>query len=144
MTTDTRAATPEEVAALTARLAQAEKVAGYPQLRLALVDMLAGWRYIRQAHGDLYGVGWDRAQSNAEAALGDTPQAEGPGSSAASGATFVFDAIAYAYAASGTTAADAERDRLRAEVATLKEQVATLTARAEQWQRANGGNDEPE
>jgi len=30
------------------------------------------------------------------------------------------------------------------EVAALTEQVATLTARAEQWQRANGGNDEPE
>ena len=38
-------------------------------LREALADMLAGWRYIRQNHGDLYGVGWDRAQQKAEAAL---------------------------------------------------------------------------
>lgn len=35
----------------------------------ALRDMLSGWRYIRASHGDLYGVGWDRAQSKAEAAL---------------------------------------------------------------------------
>lgn len=41
--------------------------------RAALVDLLAGWRYIRQAHGDLYGVGWDRAQGKAEAALGLKP-----------------------------------------------------------------------
>ena len=42
-------------------------------LRTALVDMLAGWRYIRQSHGDLYGVGWDRAQEKAEKALGLRP-----------------------------------------------------------------------
>lgn len=35
----------------------------------ALEDMLSGWRYIRHVHGDLYGVGWDRAQQKAEAAL---------------------------------------------------------------------------
>lgn len=35
----------------------------------ALRDMLSGWRYIRESHGDLYGVGWDRAQNKAEAAL---------------------------------------------------------------------------
>jgi hypothetical protein len=35
----------------------------------ALRDMLSGWRYIRSSHGDLYGVGWDRAQSAAEAAI---------------------------------------------------------------------------
>ncbi len=40
------------------------------RLRAALSDMLSGWRYIRQSHGDLYGVGWDRAQGKAEAALG--------------------------------------------------------------------------
>jgi hypothetical protein len=38
-------------------------------LKAALSDMLSGWRYIRQVHGDLYGVGWDRAQSKAEEAL---------------------------------------------------------------------------
>lgn len=38
-------------------------------LREALRDMNAGWKYIRQSHGDLYGVGWDRAQGKADAAL---------------------------------------------------------------------------
>lgn len=45
------------------------------RLRAALTDMLSGWRYIRGAHGDLYGVGWDRAQLKAEAAL--SKEAEG-------------------------------------------------------------------
>lgn len=40
-----------------------------PELLEALQDMLAGWKYIRESHGDLYGVGWDRAQDNAEAAI---------------------------------------------------------------------------
>lgn len=35
----------------------------------AMRDMLSGWIYIRGTHGDLYGVGWDRAQSKAEAAI---------------------------------------------------------------------------
>jgi hypothetical protein len=43
------------------------------QQKLALIDamedMLNGWRYIRRAHGDLYGVGWDRAQEKMERAL---------------------------------------------------------------------------
>jgi len=43
------------------------------RLRDALEDMLAGWRYIRRWHGDLYGVGWDRAQHKAEAALAAEP-----------------------------------------------------------------------
>ena len=38
-------------------------------LRDALRDMLSGWKYIRNTHGDLYGVGWDRAQQKAEAAI---------------------------------------------------------------------------
>lgn len=42
-------------------------------MRAALSDMLAGWRYIRSMHGDLYGVGWDRAQEKAEKALGLEP-----------------------------------------------------------------------
>lgn len=42
-------------------------------MRAALADMLAGWRYIRDSHGDLYGVGWDRAQDKAERALGLQP-----------------------------------------------------------------------
>ena len=36
---------------------------------------LAGWRYIRCRHGDLYGVGWDRAQQKAEEALAASPPA---------------------------------------------------------------------
>ena len=47
-------------------------------MRAALADMLAGWRYIRQSHGDLYGVGWDRAQEKAEKALGLQPGQEMP------------------------------------------------------------------
>lgn len=40
-----------------------------PELLAALKDMLSGWKYIRESHGDLYGVGWDRAQDNAEDAI---------------------------------------------------------------------------
>jgi hypothetical protein len=39
------------------------------RLAEALRDMLSGWRYIRKVHGDLYGVGWDRAQTKADEAL---------------------------------------------------------------------------
>jgi hypothetical protein len=39
------------------------------EAREALQDMLSGWHYIRKVHGDLYGVGWDRAQAKAEKAL---------------------------------------------------------------------------
>lgn len=35
----------------------------------ALDDMLSGWKYIRESHGDLYGVGWYRAESKAVEAL---------------------------------------------------------------------------
>lgn len=45
----------------------------YPEdndLRCALEDLLSGWRYIRESYGDLYGVGWNRAQRKAEQALG--------------------------------------------------------------------------
>ena len=35
----------------------------------ALEDMLSGWRYIREVHGDLDGVGWDRAEQAADAAI---------------------------------------------------------------------------
>ena len=42
------------------------------ELRNALRDMLNGWIYIRQFHGDLSGVGWDRAQGKAERALNRT------------------------------------------------------------------------
>jgi len=58
---EARALTAEaENTRLTAQLAGAVE---------ALTDMLAGWRYIREHHGDLYGVGWDRAEHKAAAAL---------------------------------------------------------------------------
>jgi hypothetical protein len=39
------------------------------RLRNAAIDALAGWKYIREHHGDLYGVGWDRVQTALEASL---------------------------------------------------------------------------
>lgn len=35
----------------------------------ALDDMRGGWRYIRHRYGDLEGVGWDRCEASATAAL---------------------------------------------------------------------------
>ena len=40
-------------------------------LKAALKDCLSALKYIRYAHGDLYGVGWDRAIGNAEKCLGE-------------------------------------------------------------------------
>ena len=45
------------------------------ELAAALKDMTAGWRYIRETHGDLYGVGWDRAEDAARAVLAKIPEA---------------------------------------------------------------------
>jgi len=58
-----------EIATLTAE--RDTLAAKCEQLQDALKDMLSGWRYIRQdpKHIDIYGVGWDRAQHGAEAAL---------------------------------------------------------------------------
>jgi len=39
----------------------------------ALSDMRSGWRYIRETYGDLYGVGWERAENKADAALAIQP-----------------------------------------------------------------------
>lgn len=50
-------------------LADAHLYAAAPEMYAALEDILAGWRYIRENHGDLYGVGWDRAEQNAMQAL---------------------------------------------------------------------------
>lgn len=44
-------------------------IAAAPELLDALQDMLSGWEYIRNNHGDLYGVGWDRAQNKATSAI---------------------------------------------------------------------------
>lgn len=37
--------------------------AGVDELHRTLCDALAGWRYIRETHGDLYGVGWERVEN---------------------------------------------------------------------------------
>ncbi len=37
--------------------------------REAMKDALSGWRYIRETHGDLYGVGWDRVEQKLTAAM---------------------------------------------------------------------------
>jgi len=58
------AGTPEEDAAFIVRACNS-----HYELLEALRDMLGGWKYIRSFHGDLYGVGWDRAQGKAEAAI---------------------------------------------------------------------------
>ncbi len=56
---------------------------GEEQLLDAMNDMLNGWKYIRSFHGDLYGVGWDRAQEKMEKAIaalhppGDQPATAG-------------------------------------------------------------------
>jgi hypothetical protein len=47
----------------------ARLIAAAPELLAALRDLLSGWMYIREIHGDLYGVGWDRAQEKALAAI---------------------------------------------------------------------------
>ena len=39
------------------------------QARDALEDNRSGMAYIRQSHGDLYGVGWERAEQKAQKAL---------------------------------------------------------------------------
>ena len=49
--------------------ANAALITAAPELLEALLDMAAGWEYIRSTHGDLYGVGWDRAENKARAAI---------------------------------------------------------------------------
>ena len=49
--------------------ANARLIAAVPDLLEALKDMNSGWKYIRHSYGDLYGVGWDRAQEKADAAI---------------------------------------------------------------------------
>lgn len=44
-------------------------IAAAPEMLKALEDILSGWLYIRQVHGDLSEVGWDRAQEKAESAI---------------------------------------------------------------------------
>jgi len=54
---------------VTERDANAALIAAAPELRDACADALAGWRYIRANHGDLYGVGWDRVEQALQAAI---------------------------------------------------------------------------
>ena len=51
--------------------ANARLIAAAPELLGALEYMLSGWRYIQQdpKHREIYGVGWERAQRLAEAAI---------------------------------------------------------------------------
>lgn len=51
------------------QVANQQIMAAAPELLDALQDMLSGWKYIREQHGDLYGVGWDRAQNKAIEAI---------------------------------------------------------------------------
>ena len=51
------------------QVANQQMMAAAPELLDALQDMLSGWKYIREQHGDLYGVGWDRAQNKAIEAI---------------------------------------------------------------------------
>jgi hypothetical protein len=60
---------PEDVNGDFPAEANARLIAAAPDLYEALADMLAGWRYIREHHGDLYGVGWSRCEASARAAL---------------------------------------------------------------------------
>ncbi len=60
------AAAPALLAELTARRARDADVEA---LVAAAKDMRSGWKYIRDTHGDLYGVAWDRAQDAVDAAL---------------------------------------------------------------------------
>lgn len=47
----------------------ATAIAALPDILEAAIDALSGWRYIRETHGDLYGVGWDRVDEKLKAAL---------------------------------------------------------------------------
>jgi hypothetical protein len=49
--------------------ANARLCAAAPDLLEASTDALAGWRYIRAQHGDLYGVGWGRVEQTLAAAI---------------------------------------------------------------------------
>ncbi len=46
------------------------------ELKAAATDAYYGWKYIREHHGDLYGVGWDRVQNALHAALSTTEPVE--------------------------------------------------------------------
>lgn len=49
--------------------ANARLIAAAPELLDALKDALSALRYIREVHGELYGVGFDRVETNSAAAI---------------------------------------------------------------------------
>lgn len=62
-------AEPGEVDGTEEAVANARLIATAPDLLAAAKDALAGWRYIRATHGELYGVGWDRVEQALTAAI---------------------------------------------------------------------------
>lgn len=58
-----------DLVARTVEADDAHLIAAAPDLHDAAADALAGWHYIRQVHGDLPGVGWDRVDQALTAAL---------------------------------------------------------------------------
>lgn len=50
-------------------LADWHLIAAAPELLEALKDAASALRYIREAHGELYGVGFDRVETNSAAAI---------------------------------------------------------------------------
>ena len=60
---------PEKLATPEINHASAETAKVLEHAIGALADILGGWRYIRQSHGDLYGVGWDRCEKSASIAI---------------------------------------------------------------------------
>lgn len=64
-----KSARPEAARRLRAAADELAEDEGRKKLVEALEDILSGWKYIRRMHGDLGGVGWDRAQTLAEQAL---------------------------------------------------------------------------
>lgn len=127
-----REATPKVILTLldseeTLRRERAEAIAMVEVMAEALRDMLGGWKYIRESHGDLYGVGWDRAQNKAEEALALTPSA----ALALHDAGVLEKYAAQAYAAQLEAGAGSFASKVAKVVAeSLSEEVARLRAEA--------------
>ena len=48
---------------------QSERCVANVEIIDAMKDALSGWNYIRDSHGELYGVGFDRVQNKLEKSL---------------------------------------------------------------------------
>ena len=66
----------EVSAAIKAKIATKDAALG--EAEDAITDARAGWRYTREHHGDLYGVGWDRVETKLTAALSTIQAAREP------------------------------------------------------------------